>query len=408
MMTSSPATASPAVADQLDSLAALLTSRAQAVRSGAAVPPQQHIQLVKGLKDAAGLVNEAREDLGDLMMSFVQVTALRLLIKWKVFEAIPLEGTISYADVAARVGIDVNLITRLSWVLVATGVLKQDGSDKIQHTARSRPYASRNPLSAMMIIGFDEYLPALLAMPGYFDTYGKKEPFGEKHTVKAFSEGNPELTVNQILASSPERLGNMTLAMAAMENMYPLSGVYDFSWVAAKAASDSNRPLIVDVGGAKGHTLQAICKDTPSLPIERCVLEDLPRVIQVVKDTADAGAPAPQLVGMDFNQEQPVKGAVVYLIRRCLHDYSDEQCVGILGYLAAAMAADSVLLIGETVLTNPPSRPTAMMDILLATIGGKERTIDAFGAVVGRAGLRIKGVCKQEGGDFSYIECIKA
>lgn len=111
MMTSSPATASPAVADQLDSLAALLTSRAQAVRNGAAVPPQQHIQLVKGLKDAAGLVNEAREDLGDLMMSFVQVTALRLLIKWKVFEAIPLEGTISYADVAARVGIDVNLIS---------------------------------------------------------------------------------------------------------------------------------------------------------------------------------------------------------------------------------------------------------------------------------------------------------
>jgi hypothetical protein len=45
------------------------------------------------------------------------------------------------------------LLARLCWFLVATGMLKQEGADQIAHTARSRAYASVNPLSAMLQIG---------------------------------------------------------------------------------------------------------------------------------------------------------------------------------------------------------------------------------------------------------------
>ena len=58
------------------------------------------------------------------------------------------------------------------------------------------------------------------------------------------------------------------------------------------------------MGGAKGHTLDAICKQTPGLPIERCVLQDLPEVIDHAKGTVVG----PQLISMDFFNEQPTKG----------------------------------------------------------------------------------------------------
>jgi hypothetical protein len=149
----------------------------------------------------------------------------------------------------------------------------------------------------------------MLAMPRYFDAYGLKEPTGKLHSVKAFAEGEPELSVTELMNRHPERMATMLLALSAMEKMYPHSGLYDFSWVAARAGeSPADRPLIVDVGGGNGHTLRAICNDTPGLPMSRCVLEDLPEVIEVAKTTADKEVLSARLVGMDFFKEQPVKG----------------------------------------------------------------------------------------------------
>lgn len=166
---------------------------------------------------------------------------------------------------------------------------------------------------------FDEYLPSFVSMPRYFDTHGTGEPASKLNTIKAFAEGEPGLSVTEIMYRHPDRVANMTLAMSAMENMYPLTGTYDYGWVASYAAADANaqvplndlRPLIVDVGGANGHTLRAIVRDTPGLPLGRCVLEDLPEVIDVVKkekeDDAE-GWSGLQIIGMDFHVAQPVKG----------------------------------------------------------------------------------------------------
>lgn len=166
---------------------------------------------------------------------------------------------------------------------------------------------------------FDEYFPPILAMPRYFDAYGLKEPAGKLHSIKAFAEGEPEFTVSELMNRHPERMSTMLLALSAMEKMYPHSGLYDFSWVAARAGdSPTDRPLIVDVGGGNGHTLRAICKDTPGLPLSRCVLQDLPEIIEVAKKTADKEVLSAQLIGMDFFKEQPVKGQwSVFTIHLC-------------------------------------------------------------------------------------------
>ncbi|KAB8237585.1 uncharacterized protein BDW43DRAFT_321924 [Aspergillus alliaceus] len=330
------------VADKLEFLAAKLTESAKKLREGIGPSPQEHEKLVITLKSTIDAVNLPRDDLADMKMGFVNAVATRLLIKWKVFENMPDTGIIPSKELAPKVGGDVG---RLCWLLVATGFLVQEGTDRVGHTARTRPLASVNPLSAWWLMGY-EYVPILLAMSRYYDTYGIKEPTGRLHTNNAFAEGEPELT-----------------------NPTPLTGFYDFSWVVPRVSESVDRPLIVDGGGAKG----------------RCVLEDLPCVIQMVKTIGDEGLRSAKLVAMYFDKEQPVKGALVYMIRRCLRDFDDDECVSILKHIVDAMAPDSKLLIADTVTSNPPSWYPAMLDFFLSTIGGKERTEENFRDIAARA-----------------------
>jgi hypothetical protein len=162
---------------------------------------------------------------------------------------------------------------------------------------------SRYPVTPTDRSKYDEYVPVLLSMPRYYDTYGIKEPTGHLHTIKAFTEGAPELTVGDLMSRHPERTANMLLSMSAMASQYPHTGFYDFSWVVPKAAEDEKRPLIVDIGGAKGWTLQAICREIPEIPISRCVLQDLPGVIGMVETVGHEDLRSAQLMAIDFHKE---------------------------------------------------------------------------------------------------------
>jgi len=256
---------------------------------------------------------------------------------------------------------------------------------------------------------FDESLPALCAMPAYFDQFGLKEPTGRLDTVSAFAFGQLGRSVWDILSDHPDRLRNMMLAMVAMEQIFPSLGSYDFSWALA-ASKDNDRAVLVDVGGGKGQAVRAILQATPGLPAHRCVVEDLPQVVEGAKSSADSDLEMADVrfVGMDFHAEQPVKGALAYYIRRCLHDYGDEECVVMLQRISDAMATDSKLLIVEQVLPNPPSAFAAATDIAMLVIGGKERTLDGFTDITGRAGLRILQVYRNQATDAVLIECAKA
>jgi len=160
---------------------------------------------------------------------------------------------------------------------------------------------------------FDEYLPPIVALPRYFETYGIKETTEKLYTVKAFAEGKPGQSVADITLADPERVTTFVLAMDSIENMYPHDGLYNYSGVAARAGESLDRALIVDVGGAQGNGLQAMYKSTPGLPMSRCVLQDLPEVIETVKKISDEGIKGAKLMSMDFHNEQPVKGPSIFL-----------------------------------------------------------------------------------------------
>lgn len=297
---------------------------------------------------------------------------------------------------------------RFAAPLVAARILCQPVSDHLAHTPRSQAYTTDNPVRAMAQMFFDDILPALCAMPAYFDQFGLVEPTGRLNTVSAFAFGQLGQSVWDILSNQPDRLHNMMQAMAAAEERFPSLGSYDLSWAVAASEKNSERAVLVDVGGGKGQAVKAILQATPGLPAHRCIVEDLPKVVEAAKLSAALELAGVQFIGMDFHAEQPVKGALVYYIRRCLHDYGDEECVVMLQRISDAMATDSRLLIVEQVLSNPPSAFAAATDIAMLVIGGKERTIDGFNNIAARAGLKILQVHRNQGTDAALMECVKA
>jgi hypothetical protein len=76
-----------------------------------------------------------------------------------------------------------------------------------------------------------------------------------------------------------------------------------------------------------------------------------------------------------------------------LHNYQDNICIPILRNVAAAMGPTSRILIAEIIIPDMPEVGEDMvaywMDMVMLSIGGKERTKEEFDALLDAAGLEL-------------------
>ncbi|KAI5468077.1 O-methyltransferase [Mariannaea sp. PMI_226] len=340
-------------------------------------------------------------------ITLMTMVAAQVFIKWGCFDAIPVDGRISYRDLAEKSDADVGLIRRFSHVLVAGKILRHDGKDHVAHTPKSLVYANSGPYIALARMNFQETLRSCTFMPAFFDEYKRIEPDGPVHCPYSYANGHPEMDIWEIMHQNPERTRNFMHAMAMSNAVLLGKTTYDFAWVREVMDQTDDRILFIDLGGGRGHAVQAICEQNKWLPKERCIVQDREEVIKEVGILKDPLLEGIQFMAHDFLLEQPVKGALFYHLRRCLHDYNDETCITILNHVSNAMAPDSRLLIVEQIMNDPPSQFDASFDIVMMTIGGKERSVQQFKALLHETGLRM---LKIHGPDsrISVIECVKA
>ncbi|KAI5468151.1 O-methyltransferase [Mariannaea sp. PMI_226] len=398
------------IGNNLDALATQLTTTTETIRNNPKIFDGLEDERARVILAAETLLNEIKpkDPIMTAMIAMVQFTAIRLFVEWKAFDIISKVDSISFTDLAKEIDAEASIIARFSAVLISTGVLKQVGNDHVSSTSTSIGFVSASPLTALIKMGFDDHLRTLHSMPAYFEQYGRKEPTGRYDTIYAYAAGNTNLTVWEHINKSPEKKEYFMTAMMAMASRMPTTGTYNFSWVLEKRGEHPERTLIVDVGGGKGHALQDIYHATPGLPMKCCVVEDLQAVVDEARATSTGELAEAQYIAMNFHTEQPIKGACIYYIRRCLHDYGDDVCVQILEQLCGAMADDSRVLIVEQILQDPPLPFAAASDIYMATLGGKERSLQAFHSITSRAGLKIAQVYPSTGSDVAVIECRKA
>ncbi|KAK0626805.1 S-adenosyl-L-methionine-dependent methyltransferase [Immersiella caudata] len=392
------------IANQIETLGSRLMLLSHRLRNGSSLESQR-----TEILDATAQVNAALEgpvdDVREMFNHFAKAVSIRLFIKWGAFTALPPIGQdISIDDLARKVGVDSGLLVRYAYVLGAAKIFNRCG-DRLSHTPRSLSLAA-TPRMAQFF--FDEMLPPILASPAYFDKYGPKAPTCRKNSLFSFGHGKPGVSVPQVINSSPERMANYVEAMKMMDRTYPFLAPYDLSWAADVAKETDRAVVVVDVGGGSGHSLKEIVKATRGLSMERCVLQDLPKIVEAAKRVKDQDLEGLKFVGVDFTAGRPVDGALVYYMRRMLHDYSDEACVGILRNVREAMAPDSRLLVVEQVMGEPPSLSATASNIFMTSLSGKERTLENIRDITARAGLGVVKAHWAAGGEAAIIECAKA
>ena len=160
---------------------------------------------------------------------------------------------------------------------------------------------------------------------------------------------------------------------------------------------------VVDVGGASGTLVGAILRAKPQL---RGVVVELPHVVPAAKAAlADLGERC-EVVAGDFFQSVP-EGDLL-LLKQILHDWDDAQCSAILAHCAAAMRAESRLVLVEQLVPEDgrPS-PATLMDLnMLVMLRGRERTLGEYSSLLEAAGLRVLRVV-QTRSPFSMVEAVR-
>jgi hypothetical protein len=173
---------------------------------------------------------------------------------------------------------------------------------------------------------------------------------------------------------------------------------------------DGGRHAIgVDVGGATGVLIRRLVEAYPGL---RGVVFEHPQVAGIAAAAVErAGlADAVAVVAGDFFAGVPA--ADLYLLKWILHDWDDAHCVRILANCRASLTPGGSVVIIEMAI-DPPSDAwfATLLDLsMLTLLNGRERTIDAYDALLGRAGLvRVRRTdIPSPLGRFHVIEAVAA
>jgi len=343
--------------------------------------------------------------------STIGAAVVRTLTDLGALQAIPFPGGATAQQVSQATGAQESLVERLLRNAVSVGFLTYDPRrTAYEHTHLSMPWAELHSLASDMFdFCYDSCLAPLVLLPDWLKHNNSvpSEPTGDNagtHNPLTYRHGTEGKSVFETLAQQPETLALFGRVLKAAAILKPFVGIYPWERL---ADSDPQRPLFVDIGGGPGHAVAAIIAAHPKLPVSGFVLQELPNVIELAKQSLPAGV---QLQSHDFFTPNPVKGAKVYHFRACLHDWSDEICVKMLKCVVPVMAQDSRLLIAECLLPADPRDDVGglmgFQDMAMMCLGGKERTEEGFGRIVREAGLVVEQIWEGEGvGRFVVIEC---
>jgi hypothetical protein len=275
------------------------------------------------------------------------------------------------ADIAAKLGLHADALHRLMRTLTGLGVLRHVGTDRFGLTPLGDALRTGAPglaRSTVVMAGrapfqksFDEILHAIRT--------------GETGFSKAFG-----MAPFDYLARNPEEASLFSEMMVSFHGAEPpaVAEAYDFGRFGT----------VVDVGGATGNLLATVLAAHPGprgILFDRPYVADDARAFLASKRMADRIA----FQGGSFFESVP-EGGDAYLLSHVIHDWSQEQCLTILGHVRRAMKPDGTLLLVEMVLPHDDAfHPGKVLDMVMLTIaGGRERTAEEYASLLAQAGFR--------------------
>jgi hypothetical protein len=294
------------------------------------------------------------------------------------------------AEIASSIRAQAQSVYRVLRTCGALGIVRETEGQKFALTPVGEVLRSDHPAklrSAVLTLGG----PLMREPLGKFE-YSVKT--GKTAFEAVFGEG-----IFDYLAKHPDEAKLFSETMVGFHGMEPpaIAAAYDFSTLGT----------IVDVGGATGNLLAHILARHPE---PRGVLFDLPHVVtEAPALLASRGVAGRVSIESGSFFEKVPAGGDAYLLSHIIHDWSEEQCLTILGNCRKAMTPSSRLLIVEMVLpTGDIMHPGKLLDmIMLAIPGGTERAPAEYDALLAKAGFRLSRIVPTAS-PVSIVEAVPA
>jgi hypothetical protein len=278
-------------------------------------------------------------------------------------------------ELARSTGTHAQSLYRMMRTLASLGLFTEDNEHRFSLTAMGEPLRSDIPGSVRSTV---------LTLAGDMFTRSLDHVLYSAQTGKTGFEKAFGMPLFDWLANHAAEASMFSETMVGLHGAEPpaVATAYDF------ATFDN----IVDVGGATGNLLFAVLSQHRKL---HGILFDLPHVVCDASALIKAHGLSDRIRIVSGNFFESVPGAAdAYLLSHIIHDWSEEQCLTILGHCRRAMRPDSRLLIIEAVLaTGNAPHPGKMLDFVMLTVaGGQERTEPEYRALLNKAGFELARV----------------
>ena len=274
-------------------------------------------------------------------------------------------------------------VMRLLRALAVLGLVRHVGSDRFALTATGALLRRNAPDSLNGMAG--HWAGRLWDS---FATIGQSVQTGE-----ACVPSGPDHFAEQQSVPAEADVFNRAMAEGSLRVGRALAQVYDFS------------PFIslMDVGGGYGALLVGPLEVTPDLSGR---VFDMPALaghaLTYLGEQGVAGRV--DYAGGSFFESVPA-GDDCMLLKFILHDWNDARCRTILSNIRGALGDGTLLIIERIVPEIVSSQDTDVIrgDLVMMSVGGKERTEAQYHELLGAAGLRIARIVPIDG-NFSAIE----
>jgi len=285
------------------------------------------------------------------------------------------------AELAASTGMNADALGRMLRLLVAHGVFACEPQGYV-HTPTSRLLRSDHPQSLRSFA-------RMIGMPVIWR--------GFTELAHAARTGRPATDWTDVITYFADHPGEASLFNQAMvsksSSVVPaVVNAYDFTPFG----------VIADVGGGRGHLLQAILERVPTAS---GILFELPHVIV---DAAAAASQRLRLAAGDFFRD-PLPVAHAYVLMEVMHAFADGEAAKILAAVRRAAPQHARVLIIEALVSESPGPHFAKtLDIImLGVTGGRERTRSEYEALLASAGFRLERVIPTPS-QYSVAEAVVA
>jgi hypothetical protein len=297
-------------------------------------------------------------------------------------------GARSAEELAAPMGLDVETLHRFMRTLAGLGILTEGAGQRFSLTPTGEELKSGAPGCARSMF---------LTVGGAAFTRAFDELEYSLQTGKPGFDHSAGMPIFDYLGKHPDEAQRFSETMVSFHGMEPpaVAAAYDFG------ASGT----IVDVGGATGNLLASILETHAAA---RGILFDMPHVVRAAPALLKArGVESRVSIESGSFFDSVPAGGDAYVMSHIIHDWSEAQCLTILGNCRKAMKASAKLLLVEMVLPEGDvPHPGKILDMMMLVVpGGRERTPAEYSTLLGKAGFKLSRIVPTQS-PVSIVEAI--